>query len=506
MTPSTFAIVVGLLSLCGARDTIPTTNSSAPGANKASDATPVANPPQIASQRGDAATARSMAGNASRPTTQPQEASPEQTRELLKLLVDKAISEEQIADVMEAADARQEKEGWTDREKLGWVLEELKKSIAVAATQPKTQPTSRPATGKFGVSILDIRIFSPTFGIAVGDTGILTTDGSLGQWKAVSRWANPPPWVVLAGGSEKAVYITVCGKTPAIWKWTSAAGLVEIRKLPPVDPDAGILPLCEFANDRVGAFIDSRKLMVTLDGAATWVESPLPLDKNARDVKHMAFCGDDAIVISSDSETVALLKIDKKGHAKQEWRTAIFGRFGEAKLITSPVVYDRWRNVIWVYSEDWNGEGAMMQGFDPANGKVVTEFKPVESEAVQGFSVAKGRMYIWGFVIEGGGGLMRIWDTTVDKPRSIAKIEVAKNSSAIDRAFGTPGTDETWILLDHWQLVKWDGKPIISYWSSKRHGPVVDTTIFNSVQTTRPVVSTSPASAETPASSQPARP
>ncbi|MDD4889334.1 MAG: hypothetical protein PHU85_05340 [Phycisphaerae bacterium] len=452
-------------------------------------------------------------------TTQ-EDPTPEQFREMGALTpIIQKLPQERLEDLWAEMDAKAKVEHWTGRERAAWMIQEIKKAAETEAAHPTT---THPAIGefvstiegeRFFLTIDGLRFFSPTFGVAVTDLGVLTTDGSLDHWKGVTGWDKPHGGIQLVGGSDKAVYLTTCdgrevivkegfdppagmdgnveqhglqrirkhGKnrlvrydyTFTLWRWTLGAGLSKIRNLPHGEPYPQTPSACEFASERIGAFADGRKLMVTTDAAKTWVESPLPLEKNESGIIQLVFCGDDRIAIMSGTEAVAMLTLDKDGHAQQQWRSPIFGRYGAPTML-----YDPWQKVVWAHSASLNGLGDTMQAFRLVDGKVVAEFAPVGQEGVKGYSVCKGRMYTWGMGV-GAGNVFRTWNIAGKTPTPVAVLGVEDRCPHISQILIAPGSDQLWVLLDNAYLVRWDGKSAISPYPTKRRGPTVETAVLD---------------------------
>jgi hypothetical protein len=407
---------------------------------------------------------------------QEKEATPEQFREFIAL--QKTVSADQFGDVMEAGKERQAAEHWTNRQRLAWEIEELKKA-------PATRPAAS-GTGDFGALILQgIRFYSPTSGVALTSDGILITDGSSDRWKAVTAWNGPAdPFAHMIGGSEKALY--VLGSNFTIWRWTAKEGVTEIRKIPGGIPYPSTPAACAFANEDVGAFASGRSLMVTQNGGKNWVETPLVLDKpGEKTIMELAFCGPDALVVASGTESIAFLKLDKDGQAHEQWRSPIFGRFGNGFVgwPNPAVAFDATNQFIWVYSDSPNGRGRRMQGFALADGKVVREFEPfTREETLVSYTIQDKRMYTFG-IVAGSARLLRMWDLGGEKPARIHDIQYENQGHNFDAVYAVPGTDELWIVQDHQRLVQWNGKPEMPmFLTSSIRRATVDRSVFDSAK------------------------
>jgi hypothetical protein len=437
-----------------------------------------------------------------------------QIQEIIQLF--QKVPQDQLGDLEAAAKEKQAAEHWNNRQRLEWTIQEFKRLIATNATAPA--PTTRPGDGMFKNSIEGLRFFSPTTGAAVTEEGILTTDGSLDRWKGVAGW-DKKYGVFLVGGTENCLFLVttevkdvvapaVSATQPAnsgnasaqrevrqgkkvlvrreatfkLWRWTHDGGLTEIRTLPIGDRRWLLPAVCAFANERVGVFADGNNLMATLDGARTWTRTPLSLDEGEQDIGEIEFCGDRDVAIPVGRESVAMFHLDDQGRAHEVWRSQ-FIREISASPRNPPIRYDARHNLLWVYSDGHNGASDRLQALDPKNGNVIKEFQPyVSPEYFGSFSVTDGRMFTLGSGF-GGAQLLRIWNLDGVKPLQVSQIGVENGGHGISAAMGVPGSDDVYLVLDHWQLVRWDGKPMIPFYlTSSLKRPSVDTTILDAAE------------------------
>lgn len=431
---------------------------------------------------------------------QAKEPTPEQFREFISLM--KTVPTLRKGDVLAESKEKQAAQGWTNRQKMAWMIEEMqriaKEEGAGAASRPAAAPTG---TGDFGTHIFGVRFFSKEFGFAVTGCGVLTTDGAADRWKGRTGW-DRPHMATIVGGTEKGVYLVTTDSSEVVvkegyerpkgrehdprlhqvtkrgkqvlteykfvhaqWRWTAEEGLVEVRKLPgQAEYEEGTPTACTFFDERVGALVDGAKLLVTRDGCKTWVESALKLDAAYAHVRQIEFCGEDRLAITTGSESVALLEIGKDGRARQLWRAPIFGRFGQAMVgwpYAPALAYDATNEELWVYSESAAGQGSKLEAFARGDGKATRELSPFgKDENLRSFALNGSSLWTFGS-IKGGTAVLRMWDLKAAQGVRTAQIQVENNGRNLAGAFGVPGTNDVYLILNGQQVIQWDGKPVV---------------------------------------------
>jgi hypothetical protein len=428
---------------------------------------------------------------------------PEQMRELLSY-IDK-VPENRRGDVLAAAKEKQAAEKWTQRQLVEWENGELRKIAAEEAAH-----LSPPGpTGDFGSVIQDLRIFSPTSGVAVTHQGIAVTDGSLKKWKGVTGW-DLPRWAQIAGATEQTLYLVTTdawevvvkeGFDPppgprdvslqrmrkggkdvlvrkeyafALWRWTLAGGFTELMKLPQGAERDRSAP-CAFFNDKIGAYADGATLLVTGDGGKSWSKSALRLERANDGVRGLAFCGADRLAIAAGKSSVVMLALDKAGQATERWRTQL----DSANYGVGGPTYDEDHSVVWICPTGPMNLGDTLQALALDSGKIVRQFKPFEGKDHLGsYDVSDGRLVTFAHV-QSVGWTLRIWDVSADQPKLSAQISAEKNWAKLDKAILVPGLQDVYLILNHQRLIKWDGKPKVpTLLTSAIERPAVDTTVL----------------------------
>lgn len=402
---------------------------------------------------------------------------------------------------------------------FGCVLQTVTRSNTPPAT---TTPASN---GMFGDAILGIRFFSPKSAVAVTIRGILVTDGSLDSWKGVAGWDKRHDWIDLLGGTDSTLYLRTTDNQQVIikegsdlapgtehdlelqvirkngksyiarntaaytlWRWTADSGLTALRALPKSTADPRRPAVCAFASDLVGAFADAEKLMVTADGGKTWVENQQEFAsvRKHHDVMLLQFANDRTLAVGIDSQWLEMLEIDEAGNTHQRWKTKLFGEgdYGDLSLAIS----DPWRKVIWIHAESRSGRETFMRALTVAEGTVVVQFDPFDLRRVEslgGCSVDKTRLYTWG-TIEGGAGAVRIWNITEPHPKLVSQITVQKNLANLDGAYSAPDSSAVWLLVNHWQLIRWNGQSLLTGPPRDWQGPNVDARMLDKTEESWP--------------------
>ena len=432
-----------------------------------------------------------------------KEPTPEQFREMMALT--SRVPQLRLGDVLAESKEKQAAEGWTDRQKVAWMIEEMRRIAKEEGTGAASTPTTQASTGtgEFGDGIIfGVRFFRKDFGFAVTGCGVLTTDGAADRWKGRTGWSKPQANSVIVGGSEETVYLVTTdsrnvvvkeGYDPpkgrerdsrlrretrrgkevltelvfahALWRWTATEGLVELRRIPAQEEfDQSLPAACAFFSERVGAVVEGRKLLVTRDGGKTWTENALKLDAAYEHVRQIEFCGENRIALTTGNESVGLLEVGQDGSTRQVWRKPIFGRFGQAMVgwpYAPALAYDATNEQFWVYSESVTGQGPELQAFGLSDGRVVREFLPFgKDEHLSSFAVKEGAIWAFGNVT-GGTAVLRIFDVKAEQAVRTAQIEVENNRRNLNGAFGVPGTNVVYLILNHQQVIQWDGKPVV---------------------------------------------
>ncbi len=426
---------------------------------------------------------------------------PEQIQTQIKM-VDK-LSDAQLGDVMGVAKEKQATQHWTRRQTIDWQNVELQKLVDANAKLPAGALAALP-TGKIKGGISGVRFFSATAGVMVTGQGILTADGSLERWKGVAGWDKPYGPASLVGGTERGIFVVTTemrevvvkegwdspagiGADPtlqrqirlgrnvmvrndyvyALWRWTPAEGLKELRKLPEAAEDQRYATQCAFASEKLGAFIDGNALMVTRDGGNTWVENsltdtwgknPVVAEKTAR----MAFCGEDRIIISAGDGIIVLMKIDNEGKVKELWRKNLSGVLVDKySMLPSVIGEDAASGLAWICSHDINSTVVRVQGFALEDGAEIKAFEPFQQgENLTRIDVSHGRIYTIGTGPK-GGGLVRIWDARKDGVARVMEITMENNAQHVTMMLPVPDANDAFMLLYGERMVKWDGKPVV---------------------------------------------
>lgn len=450
---------------------------------------------------------------------QAKEPTPEQFREMMALM--KAVPAPRLGDVLAASKEKQAAEGWTDRQKVAWMIAEMQRIAKEEGAGAASKPANT-GTGDFGTHIFGVRFFSKDFGFAVTGCGVLTTNGSADRWMGRTGWSKPQASSVIVGGSEKAVYLVATdsrtvvvkeGYDPpkgrerdsrlhretrrgkevltedvfahTLWRWTAAEGLVELRKLPGREKfDQSWPAACAFFSDRVGAVVEGGKLLLTRDGCKTWMESTLKLDAAYEHVRQIEFCGANRIALTTGNEAVGLLEIEKDGVTRQLWRTPIFGRLGYGWPHAPALAYAPANKLLWVYSESAAGSGSKLQAFGLTDGKVVREFSPFGTdENLSSFSVNEGAIWTVGSE-KFGGMVLRFWDVKKEKPEKTGQIQVASYARNVSSAaFRVPGTNDVYLIQNSQRVIQWDGKPEVPVFdTSKTRRPWVELGVLEGME------------------------
>jgi hypothetical protein len=398
---------------------------------------------------------------------------------------------------------------------FGFVL-----SAVTLCDTPSTTNASA-SHGMFGEPILGIRFFSAKSAVAVTPRGILVTDGSLDSWKGVAGWDKRHDWVDLLGGDDSTLYFRTIdyeqiivkeggdlapgmehdvelqpirknGKsyiarntaTYTLWRWTADAGLTALRQLPKSTEDPRQPAACAFASDLSGAFADGEKLMATADGGKTWVENQLefPSVRSHHHITLLQPVNARMLAACIDSQWVEMLEIDRTGNARQRWKAKLFaeGDYGDLSMVIS----DPWRNAIWVYAQSRSGRETFLHALKITDGNGIAQFDPFDlrkTEFLRGCSIDKSRLYTCG-TTEENGGAVRIWDITQLQPKLISQITVQNNLANLDGAYAAPDSSAVWLLMNHWQLVKWNGQPLLTGTPDEWQGPAVDVRVLDKAE------------------------